>query len=75
MLVSSNYIYRGPLNVYTMAWLPPSLGGLDESRDSDGNLNSSDSKLHEFFSPQVKLMFNQRRNLLGCGSWILEISL
>ena len=41
---------------------PPSLGDLDESRDSDLNMIISDSKLRGFFSPKMQLMSNQRRD-------------
>ena len=42
---------------------PPSLGGLDEAIDNDGNIIISDSKLRKFFPPQVQLMSKKRINL------------
>ena len=54
---------------------PPSLGVLDESRESDGNVIISESKLRALLPTQVKIMPNQRRDLCGCKSCILETSL
>ena len=44
---------------------PPTLGGLTEARDNYRNVAISESKLHEFFPPQVQLMSKQRRDLYG----------
>ena len=40
---------------------PTCLDGLPEDRGIDGNLVISNSKLHELFSPQVKLISNKRQ--------------
>ena len=52
---------------------PPHLGGLVESRESDGNLSISDYWLCELEPPKEQLMPNQIRNWCGCEISILAI--
>ena len=54
---------------------PPHLGGLAESRYSNGSFIIRYSKLRELLSPKVKLMSKQGRYFCECEFFILRTSL